>query len=172
VILPLMLTCVITVAVSRAIEPDSLYTGVLRRRKVVLPARPRPEWLEATPARELLHRDATTIAPAAPIAEVLLRLLALPPGNDLYVTTPDRRLLGVIVLDALKGHVPESANLAAAIAADVMDRQLRPLGEGATLAEAAKRLAETYLDKLPMVDAEGRLLGTISKMQVVRRGRF
>lgn len=45
VILPLMLTCAISAAVSRRLQRDSLYSGVLRRRNVVPPAAPRPDWL-------------------------------------------------------------------------------------------------------------------------------
>jgi CIC family chloride channel protein len=44
--LPLMLACVIATAVSRRLEGNSLYTGVLRRRNVVPPAAPRPAWLQ------------------------------------------------------------------------------------------------------------------------------
>ena len=39
-------------------------------------------------------------------------------------------------------------------------------------ADVAPRFAETWLDKLPVVDADGRLQGTIAAADVLRRGRF
>jgi CIC family chloride channel protein len=45
VILPLMLVCAVSAAVSRRLVPDSIYTSVLRRRNVEPPDLPKPGWL-------------------------------------------------------------------------------------------------------------------------------
>ncbi len=91
VILPLMLSAAVAAATSRAIEPDSLYTAPLRRRGVALPELPRPEWLRATAVRGARRGGrGARIGPTAPFEEVLKRLLALPPGHDLYVTSDGR----------------------------------------------------------------------------------
>src|SRR5207248_9722739 len=105
-ILPLMLTAVLAAAVSRKLQPESLYTAILRKRNVPLPSTA-PGWLRAGGVRAVLDPDVHTVAPDASFDEVVLALLELPPGAGLFVATADRRLLGAIHLDAVKGQLPE-----------------------------------------------------------------
>lgn len=172
VILPLMLGCVLAAHVSRRLVPESIYTASLRRRNVKLPESTRPQWLRQTTVAEVLARDAVTIPPAMPFAELLIRLVALPPSCDLYVTEPDGRYLGLIALDALKGHLPDQHHLAIAIAIDVLDANVAPVTPETRLDELAARFAAHPSDKLPVVDASGRLIGTVSKTELVRHGRY
>lgn len=172
VILPLMLTSVLSTAASRRLSPESLYTSVLRRRNISLPESPKPQWLRTTTVRSLMVPDAVRVPPSARFDEIVVWLLELPPGSDLYVTTADGKLLGVIVLESLKGHLPDHSLLGMTVAADVMDTSIRPASPDLTLSELAARFAETSLERLPVVDAENNLLGTVSKGDVLRRGTF
>jgi CIC family chloride channel protein len=172
VILPLMLSAAVAAATSRAIEPDSLYTAPLRRRGVGLPELPRPDWLRAISVAGLVVEDAARIGPEAPFEDVLKRLLSLPPGHDLYVTSREGQLLGVIRLDALKGTISEGALLGMIVAADVVDREVQPVTTGMTLADVAGRFAQGDLERLPVVDATRRLIGTVAMRDVLARGRF
>ncbi len=172
VILPLMLACATSASVSKRLSPESLYTAPLRRRNIRLPERPRPEWLGATPARAVMRPDPPRIEPSARFDEVLLRLYSLPAGQDLYVVSTDDRLLGVLSLDAIKVHIADQHNLKVVIAADIMDRTVKPVGPDLPLSEVAKRFSETWMDKLPVVGEGGRLEGTIAAADVLRRGRF
>lgn len=172
VILPLMLTSVLSTAVSRRLSPESLYTSVLKRRNISLPESPKPQWLRTTTVRSLMIPDAVRVPPSARFDEIVVWLLELPPGSDLYVTTADGKLLGVIILEELKGHLPDHSLLGMTVAADVMDTGIRPAHPDLTLAELAARFAETSLERLPVVDDQKNLLGTVSKGDVLRRGRF
>jgi CIC family chloride channel protein len=172
VILPLMLSAAVAAATSRAIEPDSLYTASLRRRGVALPELPRPDWLRTTAVAGLVTEDAAQVGPGTPFEEVLRRLLALPPGHDLYVTSEEGQLLGVIRLDALKGTISERALLGMIVAADVVDRTVAPITTGMTLAEVAGRFGEGDLERLPVVDGSRRLVGTVAMRDVLAQGRF
>ncbi len=172
VILPLMLTAAVAAATSRAIEPDSLYTAPLRRRGVSLPELPAPEWLRRTPVAALVVPDAVRVLPSTPFEEVLKKLLSLEPGHDLYVTSADGELLGIIRLDALKGTIGDGALLAMIVAADVVDRSVEPLTTAMTLAEVAGRFGDTDLERLPVVDGGRRLAGTVAMRDLLARGRF
>jgi CIC family chloride channel protein len=173
IILPLMLTCVISAAVSRRVERDSLYTAVLARRKVKLPEVPRPEWLRGVRVRDLMRPGAERIPISARFDEVIMKLLSLPAGQDLYAIDPEGRYLGVIVLDALKGHIPDRSLLAMIIAADVMDRSLAPVTPDTALSAVAERFQNLEIDKLPVVEAQTqKLVGTVSKTDLLRRRRF
>jgi CIC family chloride channel protein len=172
VILPLMLSAAVAAATSKAIEPDSLYTAPLRRRGVGLPELPRPDWLRVTAVAGLVVQDAARVGPETPFEGVLKKLLALPPGHDLYVTSQEGQLLGVIRLDALKGTIAERALLGMIVAADVVDRSIQPVTTGMSLADVAGRFAQGDLERLPVVDAGRRLIGTVSMRDVLARGRF
>lgn len=170
--LPLMACCVLAAQVGRRIEPHSLYTAVLSRRKLAIPEPHRPEWLQpSTPVRALVSPCPESVPPFEPFGSVVMRLLSQP-GSDLYVTDPDGKLEGVVVLDQLKGHIPDESLLGMVVAADVMDRTTPLLRPEMTLGEAAERFAQTELARLPVVDGSGRLLGVVLKGDVLRRGRF
>ena len=172
IILPLMVSSAIAAAVSRRIEPDSLYTAPLRRRGVRLPELPRPEWLKTTPVSALLSREVERCDPGMPFRKMLPRLLALPAGQDLYVVNASGELLGIITVDALKGTIPDESLLSMIVAADVMDEEVPPITTSMTLSEVAARFAESDLERLPVVDERKRLAGAISKKDVLKHGRF
>lgn len=170
-ILPLMLGAVVATAVSRWLEPESLYTSVLNRRDVRVPEAV-PHWLREEGVRGMLSPVTQRVPPSAPFDEVVVLLLEQPPGVDLYVTDEEGHLLGVIVLDELKGHLPDHSLLKATVAADVMDTRVQPITPGLSLSEVAARFARTHLERLPVVDDARRLLGTISKVDLLKHGRF
>jgi len=149
-----------------------LYTSVLKRRRISLPESPKPQWLRTTTVKSLMVPDAVRVPPSARFDEIVVWLLELPAGSDLYVTTADGKLLGVIILEELKGHLPDHSLLGMTVAADVMDTGIRPAHPDLTLAELAARFAETSLERLPVVDDQNNLLGTVSKGDVLRRGSF
>lgn len=173
VILPLMVGCVLAAHVSRRLVPDSIYTASLRRRRVKLPEPARPEWLRQTFVADVMVTGPDTIPPTLPFPDVLLKLVGLRAGHDLYVTAPDGRYLGLIALDALKGHLPDREHLAVAIAADVLDAATPSVPPTMPLGELAVIFGRFPGDKLPVVEpSTGALIGTVSKSALVARGRY
>jgi CIC family chloride channel protein len=172
VILPLMISAAVAAATSRAIERDSLYTAPLRRRGVRLPELPRPEWLRRIPVAALVVPEAERVPPNTSFEEVIKKLLTLPPGHDLYVTTPDGELQGVIRLDSLKGTISDQAHLGMIVAADVLDRDVEPVTLSMSLAEIAARFGASDLERLPVVDERRRLVGTVAMRDLVAHGSF
>ncbi|RKG90640.1 chloride channel protein [Corallococcus terminator] len=170
-ILPLMLAAVVAAVVSRRLEPESLYTSVLVKRDVHVPASV-PHWLREEGVRSMLSPVTQRVPPSAPFDEVVVLLLEQPPGANLYVTDAEGRLLGVITLDALKGHLPDHALLQATVAADVMDSGVQPITPDLSLSEVAARFGRTSLEQLPVVDGDRHLLGALSKGDLLKRGRF
>ncbi len=170
-ILPLMLGAFLSTVISRRLEPESLYTSVLNRRNVRIPATV-PDWLRQEGPRALLTPVRDRVSPSASFQEVVVLLLEQPSGTDLYVTDEEGRYLGLIALNELKGQLPDHSLLGATVAADVMDRHLQPITPDLSLAEVATHFARTPLERLPVVDPDRRLLGTISKSDVLKQGRF
>jgi CBS domain-containing protein len=86
------------------------------------------------------------LAPTLPFEQVIRKLLSLPAGHDLHVTAEDGALLGVIRLDALKGTISDRSHLGMIVAADEKER-------------------------LPVVDEQRRLVGTVGMRDVLALGR-
>lgn len=171
-VLPLMLVCVLSAAVSRSLHGDSLYTGVLRQRKVPVPGAQQPEWSKARPVGELMSMDFHTTTTATPIHEVLARMLELPAGADLYVVRSRGELAGMVSLNAVKTYLPNYALLRQSTALDVM-KQVTPIARDASLSEAAARFAGGHdYDRLPVTDGHGRLVGVLGQSEVMKHGRF
>ena len=116
-----------------------------------------------------MSEDAACVSPTTPFQELMKQLLALPRGHDLYVCTPDRELLGAVVLDDLKGTIPDAANLSMILAADVMDR--RP---PVRIATKWKTRAQGAADVMRFVKNGDRIFvhGSISIRAILRRGAF
>jgi CIC family chloride channel protein len=172
IILPLMLTSAVSAGVARRLEHTSLYTAVLHRRKVELPEAPHSHWLRSTHAQELVHPAPMTAYPTDPFEEVALMLLEASEGVDVYVTRRDGFFLGVIMLSAVKGHLPDHSLISNTQAGDVMDAHVPKVESSMSLAEVAKMFAKTTLENLPVVDAKGRLQGMLSKSDLLHHGRF
>jgi CBS domain-containing protein len=54
------------------------------------------------------------------------------------------------------------------LVADVMTRSVRSIGPGATLWEAAEQMQRAGVNRLPVVDEDGGLVGIVSRADVVR----
>jgi CIC family chloride channel protein len=167
-----MICAVVSAAMSRIFCRESLYTSVLKQRNIELPTPAQPDWLRATNVQALLETNAARIHGGAPFELVMIRLLELPPGHDLYVTSASGRLLGGIVLEQLKGQLPDHSRIAQLTADSVMQADLPRLSPQASWSEAVAVFAETALERLPVVDASGKLLGTISKSRLLKAGRY
>ncbi|MGC4115816.1 MAG: chloride channel protein [Myxococcales bacterium] len=171
-VLPLMLTAVVSVEVSRRVEPHSLYTAVLHRRKVPLPVAPSPLWMRSAIDVRALLEPARTLPPMTPFNELLVRLLSTE-DEELFIVDDEGRFLGMVTLSALKGHVGRQEDLAMVVAADVMDPGSEPLSPELSLAEAALRCGSTELRRLPVIDRKtGKLLGTLARRELFKRGSF
>jgi len=112
------------------------------------------------------------VPPGLPFSDLMTQLLAMPPGDDLYVVNREGMLLGIVALDSVKGLIAEQPYLNAVIAADVMEVVGNPLRDGTTLAEAALRFVGTDREKLPVVDGQQRLLGTVAQKDLLGLAQF
>jgi CBS domain-containing protein len=83
------------------------------------------------------------------------------------------RLLGILSeSDLLRKEEhstgPDGRRAVARTAADAMTRDLITAPPGATLAEAARLMHESSIGHLPIIDAEGRLLGIVARADLLK----
>lgn len=165
IILPLLLALAVAGIVVSAFGQRSLFVEQLAARGIVLD-RSREELVmqNLTVADLLREGDATTIAADAPFEQ--LAACFLRHHVDLvFVVEEGGRLHGVVELIDIKGQLV--APTPGLTVADVETRDVPTLTERQTVGEALRRFFEADLDALPVVDAEGRLVGVLHERDVI-----
>src|SRR5262249_61557907 len=144
------------------------------------------EGLPEVRVEEVMTRTVTTVHPHAPLAEVVEKLLdkdytALP------VVDETNRVVGIISdTDLLeRGDMEVSLSLKKAVdpdlartliarlrrvtktVAQVMTPEPVTIGPHAALSEAARLMSKKNLKRLPVVDADGRLLGVLGRLDIL-----
>jgi chloride channel protein, CIC family len=167
IVLPLMLTTVIANLVARRLEPDSLYSGWLRRRG---------ERLQHGADRDVLAglRVADAFDPApqvagenAPLGQ-LLGHLGSGAFTDLPVVDEQRRLIGIIPIADLGRLAGEPREKTSALVASQVTIPAETVAPGDSLLEAIRRMGVRGAPSIPVVDrATGHLLGLVSRAHVL-----
>jgi CBS domain-containing protein len=145
------------------------------------------------PVRQLMETMLTTVAPETPVAVVIDLLLAAS-FQVVPVVDTQGRLLGVIgtrdlinagLLPVRRGIIRAARTLGEQVAdvvetslehskqqtqhaEDIMNRQIRSIAPTQTVREAAQVLLETGLRSLPVLEVDGRLVGMITRMDLLQ----
>jgi CBS domain-containing protein len=135
------------------------------------------------PVRDVMRRDVISVRDDAQVREAV-RLLVGREFRALPVVDGDRRLVGIVAnTDLLAWGMPMRMELLSAMpdearagaidalpdggVRDVMRPEPATLPLDASLAQATRRMAEERLKRLPVVDGEGRLVGIMSRADVL-----
>ncbi len=126
---------------------------------VVSPETPLPTVVELLLARNLK---------AVPVIDAKRKVLGIVTGGDLLAhgaLAARLSLQGVMPQEAL---AEERTRLAGLTARDVMTAPARTVVERASLREAAETMTKKGLKRLPVVDADGELIGIVSRVDILR----
>jgi len=168
ILLPLMFTVVMASFVFRKLNAESIYTEKLRRVGIQTHHGDDLNVLRAIPVAAVLRNDEASVSEKAPF-DALVRL-ALEMRRNVIFTLGDRgRLTGVISLQNLKHILSDPDELRHAY--DIVDfkEPIVPVRVTQSLDAVVDRFAETGLDRLPVVDDEDRLVGSVVHSDVLRR---
>lgn len=145
------------------------------------------------PVRRIMEAAVTAVAPETPAARVVDILLEAS-FRILPVVDAQHHLLGIIgtrdlieagILPVRRGVVRAARQLgdqtaeavesslqrsrqATQQASDIMNRQIRSIAPTQTVREAAQIMLETGLRSLPVVETDGRLIGMLSRMNLLQ----
>lgn len=128
--------------------------------------------------RDCMSEDPVYVAPEASALEAFERMWEH--GiRHLPVCDEKRRVVGVLSIDDMRAALPFPVSLRRALApgereaalewrvGDLMTHEPETLGPDRPLAEAAERMARHRIGCLPIVNAEGRLVGLLSETDVL-----
>jgi CBS domain-containing protein len=102
---------------------------------------------------------------AFPVLDSANRVIGVVSEADLLVKEAVQAT-GTSVIAALR-HVREADKATGVTAADLMTRPAVTIGPDASVAEAARIMYDRRIKRLPVIDAAGRLLGVISRADVL-----
>jgi CBS domain-containing protein len=120
--------------------------------------------------RDAMVREPTTLAAGASAQEAGRCLADNPDVRAIFVTDDDGRLLGVITRKTLvREVVAEGLDPRAVALREVAEPPYHTLDAGLELETAFRFLEENDLERVPVVEAGGRLVGVLSRAVVQRR---
>ena len=166
-VLPLMLATVISHLVARRLEPDSLYSGWLRRRGERIEHGADESALGRLRVREAYNPEARTLAEREEVGLLVDHL-----GHDDQMVFPvvdaEGRLCGIIDVADLGRVARNYANLEGIVLAIDLAHPSEAVSPNETLLDAMRRMGVRGVNALPVVDAAtGRVLGMLSRHHVL-----
>jgi CIC family chloride channel protein len=165
-ILPVMVASILSSVVARRLRPTSMYTEPLRRRGIELPWRMEEAVLAGLKAEDLCRPDPYVLSPAEPYRDVVDTFLRTR-RQRLFVVAPDARLLGAVSLHDIKHALEHPGTLTAVLAHDLMLPVERTVHKDERLHRATELFATSDFERLPVVDDAGKLLGVLSKRDLL-----
>lgn len=129
----------------------------------------RPE----TPFKEIAETLVSAAVSGVPVVDEDGTIAGIVTEEDLitkeaYAPSPRRRRLPSFIGGLLAGDEPWFRKAQGVTAGDVMTRQVVTVEPDATVHEAARLMIEMNVKRLPVVDEEGRLVGIVSRGDIVR----
>jgi chloride channel protein, CIC family len=166
IVLPLMLTVVICHLVARRLEPDSLYSGWLRRRGERIDHGPEQDVLAGLRVQDAFDPEPRTIDEGAPV-DTVLGNLAHSDQSAFPVVSADGRLVGVITVWDLGQLARTAAAVGGLVLASDVAQPSEVVSPSDSLRDAMRRMGVRGMSAIPVVDGSDRLVGLISRAHVV-----
>lgn len=166
-VLPIMLTVVLAHVVARRFEPDSLYSGWLRRRGETIVHGADRDVLAGLLVRDAYEPSPRVIPEGAPLP-VLLGYLRESDQPCFPVVDATERFVGVITISELGRLAAEASGAGPLIRAVDVAEPSEVVGPSDSLYEAVRQMGVRGAAALPVVDpSNGRIFGLITRGHIV-----
>ena len=161
ILMPIMLAGVISYYVSRSLTSRSLYGEALKRKGQVAVT----EYLVKLKVGDLMSQTNVPIDAYAGFGEVVRTFLQS--RRDFLMVVENGRFAGTISLHDIKPYLDQPDLESLLIAKDVMREEACALGSGQTMGEALHVFGRAETECLPVLDADRRFLGSVTKTDVL-----
>jgi CIC family chloride channel protein len=168
IILPLMITCIISTLVAGQLFRESIYTLKLIRRGVDIRGGREINTLKSMSVADVMNTSVETIFEGTPLG-VLSKMIAKSKYNSFPVLDREKRLTGVVSFSDYRDAVFDEDLKDLIIAKDLATTQVATIDLNADLYEALETIVVKDFAILPVVasDDPHHLLGVISRRDII-----
>ena len=171
IILPLMISCIISVLITTRLKKDSIYTLKLSRKGINIFKGHEVNVLHSLSVSKIINTDYVKIPADTPLHD-LLDLIVNSYHTNFFVVDNKNKLLGEITIHDLRKIIYDSKYLENILVAyDLMKPIKRFFTIADTLDNVLKAFGDMNTDELPIVDdkSEERIIGTVSKNDLIEK---
>jgi chloride channel protein, CIC family len=162
IILPLLMSSVIAYYTAKGLQGSSLYSESLKRKAA---AAPDPGLGEGRVA-DLMRPNPPVLSPTAHFAEIARMFLNVR-VNNLYVVDDAGKFLGIVSLHDIKPYLGEPDLAELVIARDILREEFPRIAPDQPLTEALAGFLGIVAERLPVVDPDGLLRGSLAKSDLL-----
>lgn len=166
-ILPLMISCILSTLISAYLMKPSIYTLKLLRRGVDVHKGQEVNILRALKVGDARSNDFEAISPRTRLDELFVRL-SNSGHSEFYVVDSEKQVQGVVPFDHIRNLLFDRDTPAGAIVAyDLARTDLPALTDDVTLDRVMLLFGQYRVDAFPVVDRKNRLIGVIDREHVM-----
>ncbi len=169
IILPLMITCVISTLLATKLERESIYTLKLARRGIKLSEGREVNILQSIPVKEVMREDPVVISSATPFPK-LIDLFFNSQHSQFFVVDEQEHLVGRLSLHDVRRLLQEEEYLAHLIVAyDLINPDVAQVYTDDTLDQVMRIFGRHDAEELPVVDRNNpnRIIGVVVYKDVI-----
>jgi len=167
IILPLMITCIISTLITTRLKKDSIYTLKLSRRGINIFQGQEINILNSLQVSNVMKSDFERIPADTPFRK-LMDLTVSSPHPNFFVIDNQNNLVGIISIHDVRRIIYESDVLESILVAyDLTTPIQHTFTPNDTLDIVMKAFGQMNIDELPVVSDDKHLIGTVSKNDVI-----
>jgi len=169
IILPLMITCIISTVLAMRIKQESIYTLKLKLRGINLSGGREINVLKSLKVENIYKKSVTLLPESEPFSNIVERMAH---GNQSYYYVEDgnNKIVGYISMNEIRQAILDLENLKdLLIAKDVMNPIFQYVSIDENLDEVMKKFGRNELDELPVISKKNplQIIGRILKNDVI-----
>jgi len=168
IILPLMLTCIISTVTTSQLKRESIYTMKLIRRGIDVRAGKEISILKSMLVKDFMIRNVVPISENLDL-NTLLHLIKEGTSSYFPVLNGNEELVGILSLRDIRPVLLEEGLMNLVIAKDIMTEAVLTLTSDQNLYDAMAKFGSKDIDQLPVVDTKNpkKVIGMLKRTDVI-----
>ena len=168
IILPLMLSCIVSTIIATSLMRGSIYTIKLHRRGIDISEGWERGILRTLSVREIMNNQVVTIPENTPLVDII-DALKIHDASYLHVVNGKNELVGIISFRDIRPTLQEEGLKRLIIARDIATTKVLTVHASDNVQLALEIMGRKGISQLPVVaeDSHTHVIGTISKKNVL-----
>ena len=168
IILPMMITCILSTLVAISLKNGSIYTIKLLRRGVDISGGLEQNILKSMKVRQIMREDVTTVPEGMALID-LINTFKIQDVSYLHVVDKGQHLVGIISFRDIRPILAEEGVHYLIIAKDVATTDLATVSPDDTIQHALQVMSERGISQLPVVTQHNgkKIIATLREKDVI-----